>query len=657
MCGIAGFQGSFDPELLGRMIQRIAHRGPDGTGEATFPSDQRSAACGLAHRRLAIIDLTERGDQPMAIACERCGSASINDLALTYNGEIYNYRELRSRLAEVGHRFSSDTDSEVLLHLYGEEGLAALSGLNGIFAFAIRDNRAGGRPSGVDRGDLILARDPIGVKPLYYSQLEDGLVFASEIKALTAVSSLSREIDAPALQQQMAYLWTPSPRTALESVKKLEPGCAMIGSNGRLRNRWRYYELPFTGEYLSGSASKVAEGLHDVLTTAVERQMVADVPVGAFLSGGVDSSSVAALMRKARPNQHLPCYCIDFESHGSFEGSPPDLPYARHVAAVFGLDLTVVETSAGVIRRLDEMLYHLDEPQADPAPLNVLMIAEHARDAGLKVLMSGAGGDDLFSGYRRHRALMVDRYWRWLPLSVRGFLATAARSRFMDRLAAQRTSMRRMQKAFWNAELEGDDRLAGYLWWTTAALRNSLFSEEFLDRIGYETAAAPLHDSLSRAVDNEPLNRMLFLELKHFLADHNLNYTDKMGMAAGVEIRVPLLDLEVVSYATAIPPAMKQTLTTGKAVFKQAVSPLLPQEIIRRKKTGFGAPVRRWVRNELREYVDDVLSVEAIKNRGIFDPTTVRRLVAADRAAIVDGAYPVFALLCVELWCRQFVDA
>jgi asparagine synthase (glutamine-hydrolysing) len=615
------------------------------------------APTALGHRRLSIIDLSACGAQPMGAPCAACGSTGVEQLALTYNGEIYNFAELRRELEAQGHAFHSRTDTEVLLHLYARDGLRMVERLNGIFAFALYDGRPSGRPDGVEPGDLLVVRDGMGVKPLYYAQLPQGLLFASEIKALAASGVLPREIDEVALHQTLAYLWTPAPRTLLRHVRKLPPGGALLVRGGRIAREWRFYDLPYGQPPLEEPADEVARRVHALVRQAVERQMVSDVPVGAFLSGGLDSSAVVAMMRRVHPGQRPPCYTIGFEGD-SLDGSPADLPYARRVAEHLGVPLREIVVGSGMVRDLERMLWALDEPQADPAPINALLIAEQARRDGVPVLMSGTGGDDVFSGYRRHRALRAERLWGWLPAAARGALGHSARALSAGGGLLHAAPVRRAAKAFAYAGLPADRRLVSYFWWSGDALRRALYSGDLAARVGGADVAEPLLESLSRVPrERDPLNRMLYLEGKHFLADHNLNYTDKVGMASGIEVRVPLLDPDLVAYAARIPARFKQHGATGKWIFKRAMEGELPRDVVYRPKTGFGAPLRHWMRNDLRDYVEDTLSPGSLRRRGLFDPAAVGALVQADRAGRVDGAYTLFALMCVELWCRMFVDA
>jgi asparagine synthase (glutamine-hydrolysing) len=655
MCGIVGFQGDFALELLHSMSASVAHRGPDGSGAVLIRGDQQPDT-GLGHRRLAIIDLSADGLQPMTVAPDAAGGMQAG-LTLVFNGEIYNYRELRRELVEGGHQFRTATDSEVLLHLYERDGLDMLSRLNGIFAFAIHDARASGRPEGVARGSLFLARDQLGVKPLYYAQAGAGFLFSSEMKSLLCCPQLRRDIDSTALHYMLAYLWTPAPRTMLQAVRKLEPGAALLVSNGRVQRQWSYYTVPYDGTRSRLGEQELAGLLAGYVQQAVTRQLVADVPVGAFLSGGLDSSAVVAMMRRALPDSAITCFTAAFSAKDGSDDMGVDLPYARRAAAHLGVDLQEVHIDAGAIRRLDEMIELLDEPQADPAPINALMIAERARALGIPVLLSGVGGDDLFGGYRRHWALSFERRWSWLPQGVRAGVQAVASRAASGSVGQSTVLLRRAAKMFAYAGEDRDRRLAAYFWWSTEQVRRALYSPEFAQQVEHADTAAPMLDSLRLIpAEQDPLQRMLFLDTRHFLPDHNLNYTDRAGMAVGVEIRVPLLDLDLVKFAAQVPSSFKQRGRVGKPLLKKSMEPFLPRDLIYRRKVGFGAPLRHWLRHELRGTVDETLSPMALRRRGFFDPAAVGRLVAADRAGSLDGSYTIFALMCFELWCRRFID-
>ena len=632
MCGIAGFCGNYDAILLEKMTNVVAHRGPDDYG--TWYNQEKGV--GLGHRRLSIIDLSPLGRQPMWDVTSTA--------VIVYNGEIYNYQELRSGLEKDGFHFKSRSDTEVLLNLFLRDDTRMLSQLNGIFAFAIWDTR---------NDILFLARDGVGVKPLYYAETPTGFLFASELKSLLQNRQLDRTLNPRAIHSYMTYLWCPSPDTMLKSVKKLEPGCAIRLKGGQVHEKWRYYDLPYDQGIEDLSAHEAAEQIQCHVRTAVRRQMVSDVPVGAFLSGGLDSSSVVAMAREFTPDRKLQCFTIGFsEGNVGREGFVDDLPYARRMAEYLDVDLHTVNVGPEMAEQFAKVIYHLDEPQADPAPFNVLLISELAREYNIKVLLSGAGGDDIFGGYRRHHALMSEPYWAWLPKGVRRGL------RRITKLAPTRKSWgRRVMKAFSYADLDGDERISSYFHWVDSDTQESFYGETLKETLRSVPFSQPLIATLTElSEDVERLNRMLYLEGKHFLPDHNLNYTDKMSMAAGVEVRVPLLDADLIALAARLPVSYKQRGRIGKWIFKKAMEPYLPHDVIYRPKTGFGAPLRHWLRNELRPVVEDVLSQRSVDRRGLFNFTGVHELIKQDRAGRIDAAYTIFALVCVEMWCRMFID-
>jgi asparagine synthase (glutamine-hydrolysing) len=630
MCGIAGYHGSFSRAQLIRGSHLQAHRGPDANAE--WFDD--SAGVGLAHRRLSIIDLSPAGAQPMR--CTETGSV------IVFNGEIYNFRELRKELHAEGFKFRGMSDTEVLLALYVRDGEAMLPRLNGIFAFAVWDPR---------KRAMLLARDAMGVKPLYYARLDQGVAFASEIKALRPLIGNDTDLDIAALYLYMKHLWCPGEATPFSSVRKLLPGEAMWIQQGALSRKWAWYRLPLARmDTIDGTAAEVAHDVASSLRTAVHRQLVADVSVGAFLSGGLDSSAVVAFAREENPG--IRCFTIETTGWEE-EGFADDLPFARQAAAHLGVRLDAIRVDGHrVADDIEAMVRQLDEPLADPAALNVRYISQLARDNGIKVLLSGAGGDDLYGGYRRHSAIRLQRHFDWIPRPLAESAAAVASS--LD----QRVPLfRRVSKA---AGQLGQDRLArvaGYFNWADEALVTSLLAEPHRDALRGALDDDPLCAYLKALPDDmSDLGRMLALEQRFFLPDHNLCYTDKMSMATGVEVRVPFLDLELVAQAARIPDGMKQRGGEGKWILKRAMEPYLPRNIIYRPKTGFGAPVRRWMRHELRPLMYDSLSSETLARRGLFEPSAVGKLIERNDAGSVDAAYTLLSMMTIEIWCKQFLD-
>lgn len=630
MCGIIGAWGVASASEVAAATGLIRHRGPDDTGQYEDPE----ASLALGHVRLSIQDVTSCGHQPMC--------TDDRSVALVYNGEIYNFPALRAELVAEGGVFTGHSDTEVLLALYLRDGARMLSRLNGIFAFAMWDARS---------GELFLARDPLGVKPLYFSAGEAGFAFSSEIKGLIALLDDAGEVDAPAIHRYLTFLWNPGEATPVRGVRKLGPGEAMVVRHGRIARRWRWYDLPASRAPRAViSEIDAIKGTEAALRTAVHRQLLSDVPVGAFLSGGLDSSAIVAMAREHVSGIH----CFTIESDVAEEGMTADLPYARRVARHLGVPLEVVRIDSSTMAAdLEQMIYQLDEPLADPAALNVLYISQLARSRGIKVLLSGAGGDDLFTGYRRHRAMSAERLWSWLPAGVR-----AAMQRGASRLDQRNPLFRRTAKLLNGAALDGDARLANYFCWADEERLRSLYTPEFRRAVGEASAVQPMLDFLADLPPSTPrLERLLALEQRFFLTDHNLTYTDKMGMAAGVEIRVPFLDLDLVEFAATLPAAVKQRGREGKWVLKKAMERYLPRDVIYRPKSGFGAPLRRWMRHELRDVLGDRLSAPSLRARGFFDPAAVHRLIAQNDAGEVDASYTLFSLMAIEIWCRQFIDA
>lgn len=628
MCGIVGIvtRERVNPAALAAATRALAHRGPDGEGVYM----DAAGKVGLGHRRLSIIDLDVTGAQPMRSADGR--------YVITFNGEIYNYRDLRGDLERRGVRFRGHSDTEVLLEGFAAYGPAVLDELNGIFAFAIHDNRT---------GEVLVARDQMGVKPLYYAETTSGVAFASEIKSLFEIVDIDRTIDVDALRRYLTFLWSPGEQTMLKAVRKLEPGSAMILRQGGVARRWTWWTPPHYQPRTDWSARECAAELRERLVACVGRQMVSDAPVGAFLSGGLDSSAVvAAALRSGRT---LECFTID--AGGAEPGTTDDLPFARAAARHLKVPLSEVSVDAAAMRaRVMGMVEMLDEPLADPACLNVLFISELARDRGMKVLLSGVGGDDLFTGYRRHVALGLDPLWSATPAWTRRMLGRAAQSG--HGAAAWR---RRLAKGLGAATLEGDDRITAAFAWGPAGAADDLLSDDARDQAAADIFA-PMNEVLGRCSTLSPLEKCLELERRFFLADHNLTYTDKMAMAAQVEVRVPFLDPEMVAFASTVPTRWKQRFLDPKWILKQSQRGVLPDQIIDRPKTGFGAPLRSWMHGDMGDFTDDLLSSEVIAGRGLFDPDRVASLRAADRAGRVDGAYTLFSLMCVEMWCRRFVD-
>lgn len=625
MCGIAGGYGHLDVSVLEQMAIKMSHRGPDYLSFSSIDNVH------LAHARLSIIDLSADSNQPMWDFQKRA--------RIVFNGEIYNYRELRKELEEKGVQFHSHGDAEVLLNLYLEDGEKCLDKLSGIFSFAIWDTRS---------EQLFIARDNYGVKPLYYAENSEGFYFASEMKSLLCVDSIKREINPDSLFRSLVFLWSPGEETLIADIKKVKPAHFMVIKAGKIIRYEKYWDWPAYQPDLSTDSKSHQNHIIKALDSAVKEQLVADVKVGSFLSGGLDSSLIVALA-KQNLESDIRCFTIDSGSaEQSKDGFEDDLPYAKKVSEYLNVELDILKVTPDIAQLLPKMIYHLDELQADPAPINVLLICEQAKKQGIKVLLSGAGGDDIFTGYRRHYAVKAEKYWAWLPASARSLLKSAA-----VMLPKEQAVTRRISKAFQYADLSADHRLLSYFFWLDPSVALSLFKRP--EQVS-NTPFQFIYDELAKVKTKDPVERMLTLEQKYFLVDHNFNYTDKMSMAAGVEVRVPFLDKRVTDAASKVSSELKQEGRIGKSILKKAAERLLPKDIIYRPKSGFGAPLRTWLKHDLSEFVDNLLSIDSINKRGIFDAERVQQLLDDDRAGKADYSYPIFALLCFEIWCQQFLD-
>ncbi len=630
MCGIAGFLGQYPRETAVAMRERIAHRGPDSEG-LYFDA---AAGIALGHRRLSIVDLSETGSQPMADQSGR--------YVICYNGEVYNFPELRAELETSGHVFRGRSDTEVVLELFARGGTASFARLNGIFALAIWDTQS---------RTLTLARDGVGIKPLYLTRTARGFVFASELKALLALPDLDKRLDHDAVSAYISYLWSPGERTMFRAVRKLAPGHWLTIGTDQSETSGQFYAMPKPAPASAISDTELIRTTAATLADAVERQLITDVEVGAFLSGGLDSSAIVAFARKnLGSSQRMQCFTIDFQqTAGEAPELEADLPYAERVADHLGVRLHKVSVDSQIAHQFEQLVYTLDEPQADPAALNNLVISALARQNGIKVLLSGTGGDDLFTGYRRHIAAGYDGIWDRSPAAIRRTIAALART-----LLPAKGRTRRLRKLLEVVDRDQSDRAISYFEWLSAEQACALVHTDFRPLPG--STRLPMRKTLEALGKATALERVMWLDQHHFLADHNLNYTDKTGMAQGVEIRVPFLDREMIAWAARIPDNAKLRGGVTKWVLRKAMEPYLPHDIIYRPKVGFGVPLRSWLRNELKPMLEDLLSPETLAKRGLFDIQAVAELRHNTMNGRADGSYSLLALMAIELWCRRFVD-
>jgi len=630
MCGIAGIIGEVSRDTIAMMTSSLAHRGPDGEG--TVCVEEEGFAFG--HRRLAIIDLSPAAAQPMSDPSGRYW--------ITYNGEVYNHASLRADLEARGRVFRSRSDTEVVLAAWEIWGAQSLHRLNGMFAFAIWDRKT---------RSLFAARDRLGIKPLYWAMPRDSLLFASEVKAILASGCLRAEAD-PEVTHNPWHFPT-APRTGFLGIHKIPPGHLLMWKEGRVHlDRW--WSIPVGSE--DPGWGKAREELAGLLDDAVGLQRQGDVPVGVLLSGGLDSSTIVALMRRWDVNP-LHTFCIAFRSQDRmFEAVGEDSRYARLVAERFDCSHHEIVIAPDIVTLLPKLVWHLDEPAIDVAALNTYLIAEEARGSGVPVLLSGQGADEIFGGYRKYLAcLLADCYQAMLPRLLRnGVESLIGRLPVAGEQLGFRTT-RWATRFLGFASLAPVERFLRSDLSLTPSMYGDLFKDSGIHPYeGLAEVAARKTAFADRGCSY--LQAMCLADAETFLPDHNLNYMDKAAMAMGVETRPPLLDHRIVEFVFGLADRFRIRRTTQKSLLRSAAARLLPKQVLSRPKAPFGAPLRAWIRNDLREMVDDLLSPEALRARGLYRPEVVRSLIDADRRGKADHAHFVWNLLWREIWFRQFTD-
>ncbi|MFW2404809.1 MAG: asparagine synthase (glutamine-hydrolyzing) [Gammaproteobacteria bacterium] len=626
MCGIHGIvrlRDRYTPDAaaLSAMGRITRHRGPDDEGAYADADIQ------LGMRRLSIIDVAG-GHQPI--------SNEDRTVWAVCNGEIYNFRELRSELQAKGHRFSTASDSEVIVHLYEEFGDAFVERLSGMFGFALWDTRS---------RRLLLGRDRLGIKPVYYLHDDDRLIFASEAKAILQVPGVSAELESEALAEYLLLGYVPAPYSMFRGIRKLPPACVLSVQDGRVDIR-RYWSLPNEVDE-SKSAGEWAEELLALMDSAVKAQMVSDVPLGAFLSGGIDSSSVVALMSR-HSDRPVKTYSIGFGG-SSGGGYYNELPYARQVAELFGADHQEIIVEPDAASLLPQLIWHLDEPMADAAFITTYLVSEFARRS-VTVILSGVGGDELFGGYRRYLGEYYQKRYHLIPgMLRRSLLQPMARLLPSDRHSPLMNLSRYARSFILSSELPFEDRYTSYI---------GVYDDEQIEGLLGRKDLRPgraIEDAFDR-YGGDPLQRMFAVDLATQLPDDLLMLTDKMSMATSLECRVPLLDQDLVDFAARMPSEHKIRGRELKDVMKRALSGLLPDEILYRKKRGFGAPMGAWLKRELSPVLKSVLSESSVKSRGLFDWEGVDATIRAHESSRADNTDHLLSLLNLELWCRMYLD-
>ena len=621
MCGICGIYNAqssepISPQLLAEMTRLIAHRGPDDNGV------HLDGALGLGFARLSIIDLSG-GHQPM--------SNETGDIWIVFNGEIWNYQALRKELIEKGHVFRTNSDTETIVHAYEEYGVDCIARLHGMFGLAIWDS---------PRKRLLLARDRAGKKPLYYTNVDGNLIFASEIKSLLCHPQVKREADLQALADFLSVRYVPGPATLFAGIYKVLPGYWLLFENGSIREEC-YWDFSF-GKTEHRPITEYLDGIKHHVYRAVEERMIADVPVGAMLSGGVDSSIISGIMSKLTRHQ-VKTFSVGFD-HPDYD----ELPYARMVANHFRTDhYELVVNSADLTQYWPLLTWHRDEPVSESSDLGVYLVSKLARQH-VKVVLSGEGGDELFAGYPKYVVDWIARYYHIIPQAIRNGIIQP----FIESLPY---SMRKLKTAARNISQPAPQRWMNWFGVFNGQLKDNLLSPSLKAAIDLDSSRA-FRGWLERNPQRDDLSSMLYLDTKIWLPDNLLMKGDKMTMAASLESRMPLLDYKLIEYAASIPSSAKIKSLKAKYLLKQAFADFLPEPILTRKKMGFNVPTGIWFREGQRDMISKLLLSERIRDRGYFNHEYIERIVHDHLAGKTNYQAQIFMLASLELWFRVFID-
>jgi asparagine synthase (glutamine-hydrolysing) len=626
MCGICvvvSDAGPVDRGLVHEMCERIVHRGPNSEGLHV------EGGVGLGMRRLSIIDL-EGGHQPIF--------NEDRSLAIVFNGEIYNYRQLRDELAGRGHTFATHSDTEAIVHGYEEWGDAVVERLRGMFAFAIHERKT---------GRVFLARDRLGIKPLHYAEANGALYAASELKSLYAVPGLHLTLDEGALDQYFALMYIPAPRTIFREIKKLEPGHVLVKEPGKPAVARRYWQLRSRPEEGRSEADWIAE-LRTRFDDAVKSHLVADVPLGAFLSGGVDSSGIVAAMSRAAAGR-IKTFSIGFPAeYSAFD----ERQYARMVASRYATDHEELEVDPKIEETIHWLGKIFDEPLGDEGTVPNLLVCQMARKR-LTVALSGLGGDELSGGYQRYLGTLVAEWYRKIPALLRSDVVKRVVELIPE--SQQGTVAIGQAKRFVrSAELPFVERFFAFSSQLERPRRRDLYTPALRDRIDLDAGAARMQALADAQPDADLLNKLLCIDQQGYMVDDLLTVADRTSMAVSLEVRVPFLDHPFVEFMARIPGKLKIKGREKKYILKKAFEPDLPSEVMYRRKAGFSLPVARWMRENLRGMLEEYLSPAVLKRQGLFEPATVETLKAEHFARKHNHGTALWSLLMFQLWAREY---
>lgn len=630
MCGIAGIlqlDGSApSKEVLVKMTRTLSHRGPDGEGFYL------KGAVGLGHRRLSIIDLSDAGRQPIG---NEDGS-----IWITYNGEIYNFQNIRTVLESRGHQFTSHTDSEVIVHAYEEWGIDCLQKFNGMFSFALWDGK---------RKNLWLARDRLGIKPLFYCQLPQAILFASEIKAILEFPLVQRQMDLQALAYFLSLNYTPAPFTLFKSIRQILPAhFALIGMNGQVKHK-QYWDVHYQEEPYTKNGQEYLEEFDRLLQDSIKLRLVSDVPFGAFLSGGIDSSTVSYWMAK-NLSEPLKTFTIGFD-----EPSYDEMDYARKTAKTIGSEHHEQIVKAQAAEILPKIVWHAEEPTADSSMVAVYYLSQMTRQH-VTMVQSGDGADEILAGYETYPATLMQKYYLQLP----GFIRKKIIAPLVNSLPSSDAKVSldaKLKRFIAGADLRGEIVHGTWRMIFNSDERQQLL-EPLWDQEGSRNNFLDLFQQYFDQTDaRQPLNRLLYVDTRLYLPNDMLVKVDRMSMAHGLEAREPFLDYRLVEFAAALPPNLKlKNLTQTKFLLKKSMQGRLPREVVWRKKAGFNVPNARWIKGDLKPLVLEALSPTNIRSMGILNQAAVSEVLQQHFSGRAENSHKIWCLLTLALWWRRFID-
>jgi len=627
MCGICGIynfneQQLISREILKRMTDVLAHRGPDDEGYYV------GGNIGLGHRRLSIIDLAA-GHQPM--------SNEDGSIWIVFNGEIYNYPELHKTLLNKGHKFKTKSDTETIIHLYEEEGEDCVNNLRGMFAFAIWDQK---------NRKLLLARDRLGIKPLYYFIDNERCIFGSEMKSILQCPDVPREVNPQALDDYLTFLCVPAPKTIFRDVKKLLPGCILICTPDRISVK-QYWDVDFS-DVSDLTENDYIEQIYHILQDSVKCRLMSEVPLGAFLSGGIDSSAIVGIMSNLLENP------VTTSSIGFREKTYSELNYAKIVASHFKTEHHEHIVTPDASEILPKLIWHLDEPFADASAIPTYYVSQTARQH-VTVALSGDGGDEMFAGYRRYYYDSLENYCRQvIPTELRRYIiGTIAKiypkADWLPQPLRAKTFLTNVsmspERGFFNSRSTCEYQL-----------RQKLYTPDFKRKLDNYDSFNVLEHHFQKANTDDALSKVQYVDIKTYLVDDILTKVDRMSMAHSLEVRVPLLDHNLVEYVATIPSNLKLKGKQSKYIFKNILRNLLPEEILLRKKMGFTVPIGNWLKNDLKPMAEELLLNGRMSNRGYFEAGMIKKMWEQHQRGIKNYESPLWCLLILEMWNRIFID-